>query len=141
MEHTIKRIRQDFKRIADPKIREGGKRFFKESIKLYGIKTAEVSRPARVYFKEIKNKEKEEIFYLCEELWQSGYMEESFIACQWAYSLHKYYSEKDFSRFEKWVNKYVSNWASCDTFCNHTIGTFVAMYPNYLERLKKWAKS
>ncbi|MGE5423190.1 MAG: DNA alkylation repair protein, partial [Ignavibacteriales bacterium] len=36
---------------------------------------------------------------------------------------------------------YVSNWASCDTLCNHTIGTFVEMYPEYLSRLKTWAKS
>jgi len=39
------------------------------------------------------------------------------------------------------VDKYVSNWASCDTFCNHTIGVFVEMYPDYISRFKKWTKS
>ena len=33
------------------------------------------------------------------------------------------------------------NWASCDTFCNHTVGTFLEMYPLYIEKLKDWTKS
>ncbi len=68
-------------------------------------------------------------------------MEESFIACEWSYSLRKVYKPADFKTFEKWVNLYVTNWASCDTFCNHTVGAFVEMYPDYLSNLKKWAKS
>src|SRR4030066_302914 len=88
-----------------------------------------------------KDKNKSEIFVLCEKLWQSGYMEESYIACNWSYYIHKDYKPEDFKVFEKWVNYYVSNWASCDTLCNHTIGTIVEMYPKYLPDLKKWTKS
>ena len=51
------------------------------------------------------------------------------------------YEPEDFDVFEKWVDKYVSNWASCDTLCNHTVGTFVEMYPDYISRLKEWAHS
>ena len=43
--------------------------------------------------------------------------------------------------FEKWVNEYVSNWASCDTLCNHTLGAFLEMYPHYAEHLKGWTGS
>jgi 3-methyladenine DNA glycosylase AlkD len=35
----------------------------------------------------------------------------------------------------------VNNWADCDTLCNHTVGTFVMMYPEYVRELKNWAKS
>jgi 3-methyladenine DNA glycosylase AlkD len=55
--------------------------------------------------------------------------------------LRKEYELKDFKVFDKWVNTYVSNWALCDTLCNHTVGAFVDMYPQYLRGLKKWAKS
>lgn len=34
-----------------------------------------------------------------------------------------------------------SSWADCDTLCNHTVGEFVMMYPEYLEELKRWARS
>jgi 3-methyladenine DNA glycosylase AlkD len=68
-------------------------------------------------------------------------MEESFVACNWSYNMHKYYEKSDFETFEEWVNTYVDNWASCDTLCNHTIGTLVEMYPEYISGLKRWAKS
>ena len=68
-------------------------------------------------------------------------MEESFVACNWSYNVQKQYEPGDFDIFEKWVNTYVGNWASCDTLCNHTVGTFIEMYPEYLSGLKKWAKS
>lgn len=68
-------------------------------------------------------------------------MEESFIACNWSHFVHKKYEPGDFAVFEKWVNNYVSNWASCDTLCNHTIGAFIEMYPDFLSNLKVWARS
>jgi 3-methyladenine DNA glycosylase AlkD len=137
----INKIRQELKQNSDEKTKKTGQNFFKEKIKLYGVKTVIVRKVGKEYFKAIKDKKKTEIFDLCEELWRSGYMEESFIACNWSYFVCKDYEPNDFEVFEKWVNNYVSNWASCDTLCNHTVGTFVEMYPEYLSDLKKWAKS
>jgi 3-methyladenine DNA glycosylase AlkD len=141
MNNIIKKIRRQLRQDADEKTKESGKNFFKEKIKLYGVKTATVRKIGKEHFKSIKDKKKAEIFGLCEELWQSGYMEEAFIACNWSYFIRKVYEPEDFKIFEKWVNKYVSNWASCDTLCNHTVGTFVGMYPEYVSNLKKWARS
>jgi 3-methyladenine DNA glycosylase AlkD len=68
-------------------------------------------------------------------------MEEAGIACMWSYNVRKQYLPDDFKIFEKWINKYVTNWAACDTLCNHTVGTFIEMYPSFLSGLEKWAKS
>lgn len=142
MTKILDEIRNRLKENSDEKTRESGTRFFKEQVKLYGVNTALVEKMGKEYFKIIKkDKNKTEIFALCDELWQSGYMEESFIACNWAYSLNKEYEETDWHIFEKWVKNYVGNWASCDTLCNHTIGSFVEMYPQYVNELKQWAKS
>lgn len=141
MSDIIKRIRQELKAKADEEIKKSGERFFKERVKFYGMRTPDASKIAKECFKEIKKQSKAEIFKLCEELWKSGYMEESFIACTWSYALRKQYEPKDFMVFERWVKDYVSNWAACDTFCNHTVGAFVEMYPEYLLRLRKWATS
>jgi 3-methyladenine DNA glycosylase AlkD len=141
MNNIIKIIRQKLAQNSDEKTKISGQNFFKEKIKLYGVKTATVSKIGKEYFKTIKDKKKTEIFELCEELWRSGYMEESFIACNWSYYIRKNYEPNDFKLFEKWVNNYVSNWASCDTLCNHTVGVFVEMYPEFLAGLKKWAES
>jgi 3-methyladenine DNA glycosylase AlkD len=139
--NIIDKIRQKLKEKADENIRRSGERFFKEQIKLYGVKTAVVSKIGKEYFKEIKGQSKADIFSFCDGLWKSGYMEESFIACNWSYYLRKFYEPQDFLVFERWVNEFVSNWAACDTLCNHTIGSFLEMYPEYLSNLKIWALS
>ena len=142
MTNILDEIRNRLKENSDEDTRESGKRFFKEQVQLYGVKTATVEKIAKEFLNIIKTgNNKAEIFSLCDRLWQSGYMEESFIACNWAYSLHNQFEEKDWQVFENWVNNYVSNWASCDTLCNHTIASFVEMYPQYINELKKWAKS
>lgn len=141
MQSVVSQLRQELKQNADEKLRESGERFFKEQVKMYGMKTSLGTQLGKKYWKEIQDKDKEEIFAMCEDLWKSGYMEESFIACNWSYYLNKQYEENDFAVFEKWVKMYVNNWASCDTLCNHSVGAFVEMYPKYTKNLKSWAKS
>jgi len=141
MNTLVKEIFQKLEQSSDLKTKESGERFFKEKVKMHGVKTAIALNISKEYYKQVKGKSKEEIFTLCEELWQTGYMDESFIACNWSYNVHKDYKEKDIQIFERWINTYVNNWASCDTFCNHTVGEFIVMYPKYISTLKQWAKS
>jgi 3-methyladenine DNA glycosylase AlkD len=141
MANIIDEIRKELEANSDKKTQESGQNFFKEKITLYGVKTATVSKISKKYFQQLKGNTKAEIFSLCDQLWQSGFMEESFIACHWSYAVRKDYEARDFEVFEKWINNYVTNWASCDTLCNHTIGEFIEMYPEYLARLKEFAKS
>lgn len=141
MNKIIEDLRSELIRNSDEKTKLSAKRFFKEDIKLYGIRSADVVRLSKAHYKDIIDKGKSNIFSLCNELWKSGVIEESFVACNWAYNVSRQYDPADFEVFEKWVNNYIDNWASCDTLCNHTIGTFVEMYPGHLSGLKNWAKS
>ncbi len=142
-EKIIADIRQALKNSADKKTLESSNHFFKEgeAAKVYGVRMGEVGKIGREFYKQIREKPKKEIFAICEELWKSKYLEEAVAACVFSDSLHKNYKPSDFKVFERWVKKYVNNWADCDTLCNHTIGTFVMMYPEYVKELKKWAKS
>ncbi|MCL0065300.1 DNA alkylation repair protein [Dehalococcoidia bacterium] len=141
MEKIINKIRTELKYSIDEKTKATSQNFFKEKIKFYGVKVSAVTKISKEYFKQINSKPKSEIFNLCEILWQSGFIEESFIACNWSYYVHNKYEPGDFLIFEKWVKNYVNNWASCDTLCNHTIGEFIEMYPEFLVKLKNFAKS
>jgi 3-methyladenine DNA glycosylase AlkD len=141
MNKIIETLRQELIDNSDETTKLSGERFFKEKVILYGIKSAVVSKISDDFFKLIEDTDKSNIFHLCDELWKSGIMEESFVACNWSYKVKKQYERTDFKVFEKWVNNYVSNWASCDTLCNHTVGTIVEMYPDLISQLKKWALS
>jgi len=141
METIIEKIRKELKRNADEKTRIQGEKFFKENVKIYGLKSAQTVQIGKEFYKILTDKTKSSVFQLCEELWKSGYLEEAGIACMWSYNVRKQYQPADFMVFEEWVNKYVTNWAACDTLCNHSVGTLVEMYPHLLAGLKKWAKS
>jgi 3-methyladenine DNA glycosylase AlkD len=141
MDPVIAQIRQDLEGIADPEIRKSSKRYFREEIRCYGTKTAAVVAIAKKYWKEIKNRTKPEIFALCEELYRSGMMEESFIVSEWAHALSGRYEREDLAVFRHWIGTYITNWASCDGFCNHTMGDFIGQYPEYIEELKRWTQS
>lgn len=141
MQNIVNEVRRQLQENTDEKARESGQRFFKEAVTMYGMKTTVATAIAKETFTRLKGRPKEEIFALCEDLWISGYMEESFIACAWSYNLRKQYQPDDFPVFERWVSQYVSNWASCDTLCNHSIGAFLEMYPEFIKELKLWTGS
>ena len=133
-------VRQELMKEIDEKTKESAQRFFKEPVKFYGVKSAQVKKIATKYFREIKGRDKSEIFALCEELLETGYGEEAFIAFEWAYRERSQFVPQDFFVFEGWVGRYVDNWAKCDTLCNHTLGSFVEMYPEFIENLTGWAR-
>jgi len=137
----ISNIRKELRHLVDEKTAGQYKRFFKEEVKFYGVKTGLVEKMAAVYFTQVKPLGKKEVLRLCEVLLKSDYSEEAFIACEWAYRFHNEYTPDDFITFQSWVEKYINNWAKCDTLCNHTIGAIVEQYPQFLADLKRWAKS
>ncbi len=141
MNKIIENLRADLIRNADEKTKRSGERFFREQVKLYGVRSGVVSRISKDHYKLLQDKNKSNIFRYCEELWKSGIMEESFIACNWSYYVHTQFEPVDFKIFEGWVSGYVSNWASCDTLCNHTVGSLIEMYPGTIGDLKKWTIS
>ena len=141
MSIIIEEIRNDLIRSADEKIKKSGEKFFKEEVIMYGLKSASTTSIGKEHFKKLADKSKVSVFGYCHELWSSGFMEESFIACNWSYNVRKEFKPEDFKVFENWINNHVTNWASCDTFCNHTVGIFIEMYPSFLQELKKWATS
>jgi 3-methyladenine DNA glycosylase AlkD len=141
MDPVITRIRRELKGLADPEIQKTSKRFFKEEILCYGTKTAAVTALAKRYWKEIRERDKQEIFALCDELYKSGYMEEAFIVSEWAHLLAGRYEREDIAVFHRWIDTYITNWAACDGFCNHTMGAFIEKFPEYTEELKRWTRS
>ncbi len=134
-------INNRLKRESKEEVKKSGKRFFKEPVNIIGVNSKDVETISKDHYAGLIDKNKYLIFGVCEKLWQSGIIEESFVACSWVYNQRKNFNESDFSLFERWIDLYVTNWASCDTFCNHTMGAFIDMYPHYIEELKSWTTS
>jgi 3-methyladenine DNA glycosylase AlkD len=141
MTSIVSSVRKSLKAAGDARAREVVQRFFTEPVKCYGMKSAVVGKIAKEAFREVKGLHKGEVFGICEELLASGYMEEAGIAADWAYAMRKDFVPADLKVFDEWVNKYIDNWAKCDSLCNHAVGALVEKYPGCVGRLKVWAKS
>jgi 3-methyladenine DNA glycosylase AlkD len=141
MNSIVKRIRADLKANADEKTLATGQRFFKEKITFYGVKTAVVEKIAKKHWKEAKSLGKQRIFSMCNDLFRSGYMEEAFVVSTWLPNIIDQLQASDMCIFKTWIERYIDNWAKCDSFCNHTIGDLVDKCPEVVAEVKSWAKS
>jgi 3-methyladenine DNA glycosylase AlkD len=137
----VAQIRREFGRAADAEYRESIQRFFKEPIDVYGVRTPDARRIQQTYFNKVKHLPKEKILDICEMLHQGTQYEEHAIAFSWVSKLVKKLEPEDFSILERWLKKYVSNWAACDTFCGGAVGEFLITFPEFLPRVRGWAKS
>lgn len=138
---VVQRVREELKANADEQTRLSFQRFFKEKISCYGVKTATVRKISKTFWSEVKFLSKKEVFSICEELFGSGICEEGFVVAIWLPNIADKFVPSDLVTFETWIQKYVSNWATCDSFCNHTVGSLIDMYPANVGELKGWVKS
>lgn len=139
MEKRLTTLKEELKKLADEKGQAAARKFHKEDIKTYGIKMPVVRALAKQAFRDMKDLGKDRIFQLCGSLFSSGYVEDAHIACEWTFLLKRSFEKTDLKQFNYWIEHYINNWATCDNFCNNTVGAFLIMYPEYLPQLKKWA--
>ena len=140
-EKILDRVRSQLQELSSERNRISGERFFKERVNIYGVKTAEVTKVAKERYTDLSLYSKKVIFEMCESLFKTQYLEESFIACDWVYRNRSSFEKSDFDVFERWIDSYIKNWATCDTFCNHSVGAFIEEFPEYIKDLKRWALS
>jgi len=141
MNSIVECIRAELKASVDPKTKLSAQKFFKEKIACYGVKTPVVDKIAQKYWKEINSFDKKNIFALCEELFSSDFMEEAFVVSSWLPNMIDRLEPSDILTFKVWIERYIDNWAKCDSFCNHTIGDLIDKYPETVVEVKSWAKS
>ena len=141
MSTIIQQLRADLTANIDEQTKQSSQHFFKEQVKMYGIKTATVGQIAKKYWRQVKSLSKPGIFSLCEELYKSNYMEEAFVVSNWLPEYIDNLQASDIATFKRWIECYIDNWAKCDGFCNHTVGDLIVKCPEIVAEVKSWAKS
>jgi len=139
--HILVQLRADLRANADEKSIANYQRYFKETVKFYGLSMSAANKIAVKYWKEIKTLSKPEIFALCEDLFKSDYSEEAAVASDWAPRLTNQFEPADLALFKCWIDSYLNDWAKVDGFCNHTVGNFVQKYPASIGEIVSWTAS
>ena len=141
MSEILTRLRADLRANADEKSIANYQRYFKETVKFYGLSMSAANKISLKYWQEIKTLSKPEIFALCEDLFKSDYSEEAAVASEWAPKLTSQFAPSDLALFQRWIDSYLNDWAKVDGFCNHTVGNFVQKYPASIKEIVAWSDS
>ena len=141
MKSLLQAIRRDLNKRVDRVYKAGAIRFFKEDVNPLGVRTKDTRAIAATYWKEVKTLPKEELFTICEALMKKGTMEETLIAFAWLRRVESKLVISDFATFERWLKTYVSNWAHCDEFCTHALGSLIYQYPALKKKTFAWTRS
>lgn len=93
MNQIIRNVRDESKQAADDKTKKGFQRFFKEEVKCHGVKAAAAVKIAKKYFPQVQGLGKGKTFDLCDELFESGYCEEVWVAANWCIGSAKIFNQ------------------------------------------------
>jgi len=141
MSNIISAIKAELVKNAEPEYKKAQQWFFKEDIKLYGVRVGTVRKIGRDFFKQIEPMNKLTVFKLAEELLKIETQETRIIAFQWASQMKRDYTDTDFNTFSRWLKKYVSNWATCDNLCTDPLGKLIIRYPKLISKTVPWRRS
>jgi len=133
----------------DKKFREGEIRFFKEEINPIGVRSNIIKKIASEFYSEHKKEFSKQVWIdLCGELWQIKINNSNIPCIEYGMIIitilkkqTKSLDKNDFFLFEKWIDKYITNWAHCDLFCSQVVGEVIRKYPELTNETLKWTKS
>ena len=141
MESIIEAVGQDLADRSDAATRESASRFFKEPVRCRGVKAAIVHAVARKHWQSSRPSEKRRSSRSARTSTGPGTSRTASVAADWAAWLAPAFEPGDIGILGAWVERYVDNWAACDSLCNHAVGDLVARFPETVGVLKAWARS
>jgi 3-methyladenine DNA glycosylase AlkD len=125
----------------DPVYREGASRFFRHEVRLHGVRQKDLVPIEQYVYRVIKLWPLPQRNRLCDELWKEETMEEGTIVCHVYRRFAPQCGACEFKLFERWIDRYVHNWAHCDGVSTWLIAASLANDPSLLSNLPAWTES
>ncbi len=141
MDTHLEAIRTQLRALAEPRFREGAARYFQGSATLYGVRAPAVRRIAQELYREVRAWPLAQRNRLCTELWKGGTLEEGGVAIYLYQRFHRQCGLCEFQLFEKWIDRFVHNWAHCDGVATGLVAAAIRNEPALLERVPPWTAS
>jgi 3-methyladenine DNA glycosylase AlkD len=125
----------------DPAFAEGQRRFFQHEVATMGVRSPELHRLAREWRREIKPWPVAARNRLMDLLWRDGRLETGALVCFLYRGFAAQCGACEFKLFERWIDRYVRNWAHCDGVASWLLAASIANEPALRERLLPWTAS
>jgi 3-methyladenine DNA glycosylase AlkD len=137
----LKSVRRQLRDAAEPDFAAGVRNFFREPVDPHGVRSGKLHGISSAVYRELKRWPKAERNRFMTALWESGKLEEGVIVSHVYRRFSKEFGEREFALFEKWLNRYVKNWAHCDGLASWLLAGAIRNQPRLIEKLGPWTKS
>jgi 3-methyladenine DNA glycosylase AlkD len=117
------------------------RRFFKEPIHCYGVKAPVIRGIAREAYREVKAWPPAERNRFATALFRSGNSEEGAVAVYVYQRFARQCAACEFKLFERWIDRYVTNWAHCDGVACWLLAASIANDATLIAELPPWTAS
>ncbi len=126
--------------MADPVRARGVERYFKETVKSYGIPSPEVRALAAELYGAVRGKwEVEDAIELCDILFPRPELEAKGIGALVLSRFKKSFRRSLVTKIKSWLAAdRLDNWASVDVFCTDICGALLAAYPDLAGTIGSW---
>lgn len=145
MHDLLAQVRRLLADSVDEAYREGATRFFRategQTARIQGVRSVGLKKIEQYVYRELKRWAPAQRNRFCEQLWESGVMEEGAIVCHVYRRFAKSCAAPEFQLFESWIDRYVHNWAHCDGVSTFLIAASLANDPSLVSRLAPWTDS
>jgi len=141
----LEQTRSRLAAVVDPVYREGATRFFRvtegQEANVQGVRAADLKKIEQFVYREVKYWSAPQRNRFCNELWKSGVMEEGALVCHLYRRFETSCAAAEFDLFEKWIDRYVRNWAHCDGVSTFLIAACLDNERSLIARLPPWTTS
>ncbi|HZU26024.1 MAG TPA: DNA alkylation repair protein [Bryobacteraceae bacterium] len=140
VDELLAEIRRRLNAAVDPVFAEGQRRFFRHEVNTMGVRRAALSPIVSFVYSAVRKWPVAERNRLCEALWR-GPLEEGNIACYLCRRFARECGGAEFRLFERWIDRYVRNWAHCDGVASWLLAACIANEPALIGELDRWTRS
>jgi len=125
---------------ADPVRAAGTQKYFKETVKCYGLTAPQSREIAAGLYAQVKEEWTDrEAAALCEILCREPYLESKSVGTLILARFRKSLPKTMFDRIKGWLEAdLLDNWASVDTLCPDVMGALLVQYPELVAKIKAW---
>jgi 3-methyladenine DNA glycosylase AlkD len=128
--------------MADKERARQVQKYFKESVRSFGVGSPQVRELARELHRQIRSDwSVADAVRLCDRLLPRPELEAKSVAALVLLRFHKDFSRPLFGTIYGWLAEdYMNNWASVDIFCPQALGTLLARFPQLQAEIEKWPR-
>jgi 3-methyladenine DNA glycosylase AlkD len=132
------RIRSRLAGSADPDFAAGQQRFFQHQVRTYGVRTRQLHALDREFWRAVKALPLAARNSLMNALWRDPHLESGILACYLYRRFESQCGRCEFRLFERWIDRYVRNWAHCDAVSSWLLAASISNEPELRFSLTAW---